>query len=75
MDTNKAQIALLEDLVNGWLIADPYRIPAIRDSQDFKGDLICWQENHVHMAWEDKKMFQLDNNGVESSEAVLPLDS
>lgn len=41
MDIKKSQIALLDDLLNGWLTADPYRIPAIRDSQDFKGDLAC----------------------------------
>ena len=51
-DIKKAQVALLEDLVNGWLTADTFRIPAIRDSQDFKGDLISWcfpppRKNHV----------------------------
>ena len=80
-DIKKAQVALLEDLVNGWLTADTFRIPAIRDSQDFKGDLISWcfppQEKIMcsYSTWKEKTVFQLDSNGVESSEAVLLLDS
>ena len=46
-----AQLAILEDMVIGYLNMDPYRIPSIRDSQDLNPIMtflhICDGDKHV----------------------------
>ena len=71
---NDPMLLLLEDVIVGWLHADPLRIPSIRDSQDslFKLKFIeSYADSKIMLiCWKERKVFDLDSNGSQCAEAV-----